>query len=260
MARILGIDWAVDAKDRAAVMLDVSTAGIEVVEVRATLSDDEAGSSCKGAAVVAVDVPFGWPREFVDFVKRWKPSDGQPAPPPSDGFRLRQTDRRIREIKPPLSVSTDLIGLAARSWTEVVARHLLGPAIDVEGSLKASGPTIIEVYPAATLVALGFSIDKPSYKKDAGKRTTIVTDLAARFSISLGPHLAAIVRERDRADETDALVAALTGVLYLRTIAKTAPRELEVVLPAASERDLARTEGWIFAPAPGKADDPRGQE
>jgi len=34
---------------------------------------------------------------------------------------------------------------------------------------------------------------------------------------------------------------------YLWTIAKTAPRGLEVVLPA------------IFAPAPTKAEDPRGQ-
>ena len=176
MARVIGIDWATAAGDRALVELDVADGFQEcrVAKVADTVDEAQTVATCTSNdhAVVAVDIPFAWPQAFARFVSSWSPAGGAP-PPLSDDFRFRQTDRVVRhETKQnPLPVSADRIAMGARAWAEVVAHHGLGPRIDTIGTMFANPPSVIEVYPGATARVLG----QPRYKKSEATRRTLVS-------------------------------------------------------------------------------------
>ena len=96
MLRLVGMDWATEPDKRALVALDVETdfATCCVVSVQDRISDSVAVAACsnRDLAVVAIDTPFGWPREFSQFVSTWRASTGTQAPPNSDKFRFRLKD------------------------------------------------------------------------------------------------------------------------------------------------------------------------
>ncbi|HEY0468621.1 MAG TPA: DUF429 domain-containing protein, partial [Polyangiaceae bacterium] len=150
MRRVVGIDWATERKNRALVVIDVVDDGRCIVShVKPMVDDDAAVQVCLDPtnAVVAVDIPFGWPSQFSEFVSKWKPTTQTVAPPASDTFRLRLTDRVVKKEVPkePLSVSSDRIAMGARSWANMVAARELWSRIDVVGDLHKGHATLIEV-------------------------------------------------------------------------------------------------------------------
>lgn len=263
MPRVAGIDWATDPKKRALVVLEVSENfdTCRVTNIADRVEDSAARDACTNRehAVVAIDTPFGWPSSFADFVAGWRPSAGAPAPPSTDEFRFRLTDRLVRDEVPkdPLSVSADRIAMGARAWTALVAQHALGPRIDTSGAMSAEPPTLIEVYPGASARALGGpskakrSEAETSYKGNGAVRRRLVERVGALFSVDLGPHLDEIVSEGEDSDETDAFLAAVTGAIYLAdcngsSLAAAGWRVRRPGLP--KEAEAAAREGWIFYP------------
>jgi hypothetical protein len=263
MPRVVGIDWATDPKNRALVMLDVSAdfGTSRVTEVSQGVGDHVTVEACRNRehAVAAIDIPFGWPREFVRFATVWRPTGGAHAPPEPETFRFRLTDRIVRKEarKEPLSVAADRIAMGARAWAVLVATNALGCRIDTVGTLRAEAPTVIEVYPGASARVLGEPIEReapgerPSYKKSDVTRRRLVTHVASAFAVDIIESTDEIVGKGEGSDRTDAFLAAITAAIYLAdcqgtTLARTgwtirrpqAPHEIEA----------AESEGWIYFP------------
>jgi hypothetical protein len=255
MARVIGIDWATAAGDRALVELEVADGfqELRVAKVADTVDEAHTLAACTSSehAVVAVDIPFAWPLEFVRFVSSWSPAGGAP-PPISDDFRFRHTDRVVRhETKQnPLPVSADRIAMGARAWADIVARHGLASRIDTAGTPFANPPTVIEVYPGATARVLG----QPKYKKSEVTRRALVGHVATLFNVDLDGRLDAIIGKGEDSDETDAFLAAITGAIYLADCqgADLASAAWSIRRPSESEMEAAAREGWIFFPIHGR--------
>ncbi len=97
---VVGIDWAAQARGRAAAWMEAGGAGdsVTVQGVESIVSRDRAIEICNDARLTAVgvDVPFGWPREFSDWVADWSLTTATARPvPDSTSFRYRTTDRIV---------------------------------------------------------------------------------------------------------------------------------------------------------------------
>ena len=270
--RVVGLDWAVCPSDRAAVVLEKREDNpISVAHVISPVDNDAAKALCKCEAnhVVAVDIPFAWPREFGDFVSRWRPCCvDQCNPPQNTRFRYRTTDHFVHEKtgKWPLSVSTNLFALGALEWASIVHSSKLGSQILVntnrEPDIKL--PAIIEVYPGATLKSFendklpnvsGTStritedavpaIEKSySYKTDEQTRRALVTAIIAAFDINADkPTIGRIVSWGKKDHATDGLLAAITAMIYSGAI-----RGWTTYQPNDEQIADAKNEGWIFFP------------
>lgn len=247
---------------------------INIIDIYYSISNDDARHWCApdGNDVVAVDIPFAWPKYFREFVSKWIPFDHSnravSQPPDSTTFRYRTTDRFVhdRTNKWPLSVSSQLFALGAREWAEVVHSGSLDSQIVVtKRSLPHKRkPYIVEVYPGATLKA--FENYKPlsisgqstrivemggkakekeySYKSDEITRRTLVEKLLSAFQIqSDQAKQDRLVDEGEKDHATDALLAALTGLIFIDAIDMWT-----VIEPRDDQIEDARAEGWIFFP------------
>lgn len=252
--RVVGVDWATESKKRAAVELATQSGVLSLVKVVQPFSDADAGSTLKdrGLNVVAVDTPFGWPKDFTGFVSAWSASTGGPPPPSSASFSLRTTDLVVRQEtgKQPLSVSTDRIGLCARSWVNVVTTEKVANRIEVGQSPTAERP-VIEVYPGASLKVFAkhsnSTVAEADFKKNRGSRQAALKGLFSMFGVQDPNQLTNKligVGEED-SDAADAFLAALTAVAYLGQLPGWSVRR-----PTSNELTLAETEGWIFFPVP----------
>tara|TARA_B100000965_G_C19581202_1_gene753622 strand:+ start:974 stop:1801 length:828 start_codon:yes stop_codon:yes gene_type:complete len=258
LMQAIGIDWATEPRKRAAVVVEATQAGeITVLDVtRESLKDlgvcrlvDSAAAS-----VIAVDIPFGWPSSFRSFVSKWQPGDVHcsESVPSSDTFRYRATDLRIRRElgKHPLSVSADRIALGTRKWLELVQGnpHWLRRIDTGDKVPDGPGAPLIEVYPAASILAFGDSIE--GYKSDPEVREDLVRRLVGRFKVSFGEcsreeGVRRIASEGRDSDKTDAFVAALSGLVYLGLLPSWV-----IERPQGESAIAARAEGWIFYPVP----------
>jgi len=265
VVRAVGLDWATEPKNRAAVVLDWAGPGysIRLHTVIPWISDDRVVQLCTGrdTHVVAVDVPFGWPRAFSEFVCGWSPQGvGAREVPSSRDFRYRATDRIVQDElgKNPLSVSADRIGISSRAWAELLGKHGLGSRIDTgveepepepdpdaEPKAEREKPAIIEIYPGATLRAI-FPKDHPvntlGYRQDADARQRVLLSLLEHFHITAtAAHMVQL--QGKAADTADALIAALTGLMYLQPVEGWSVRR-----PTTEQQDDAAKEGWVFFP------------
>ena len=267
--QIVGLDWAVKPSDRAAVVLSAHAGALAVENVVSPVTNETAIelSTAEENDIVAVDIPFAWPRKFATFVANWSASGAACDPPPaSDQFRYRQTDRFVHEktSKWPLSVSTNLFSLGAREWATTVHERNLSRQI-VVGETDASrvgNPQIIEVYPGATLKIFesDASLDirgtstrvreadgeekKYSYKSDELTRRNLVNAVVNSFEIRVDDDsLNEIVSTGKKDHATDGLLAALSGLIYAGSM-----EGWGTWFPNESQIDDARTEGWIFFP------------
>ena len=259
---LVGMDWATKPGKRALVALDVQTdfATCRVVSVLDRISDAAAVAACSNSdlAIVAVDTPFGWPRQFAQFASTWRASTGTQAPPKSDEFRFRLTDRVVRDEVPksPLSVSADRLAMGARAWAALIAREAFGDRIDVLGVVRGKAPTLIEVYPGASAIAFGEPTTAspkkpPSYKPSETARRQLVEHVVSLFGIDAAGYLDVLVGKGARSDATDAFLAVVTAAIYLaeRSGATLAQSGWRVRSPhSAEEKELAVSEGWIFFP------------
>lgn len=264
---IAGIDWATEPKNRAAVVLkiDCDTQRIVVDQVLSPLASTDITNLCKQRTIstVGIDIPFGWPRKFSEFVSDWTPTSGASTVcPASLDYRYRTTDRFVhsRLGKWPLSVSSERFALGTRLWCELYQKENLNGRIDLIGNRPTGAPTIIEVYPAATLAALskgGLRLAIAGYKADEKIRRPLLKRVTETFGITFTGSLTLeqIVGSGKGSDMADALIAALTAAVYdfdpaLATGGNGATPlgGWRICKPSEAQRADALKEGWIFFP------------
>jgi predicted nuclease with RNAse H fold len=190
-------------------------------------------------AKIGLDVPLGWPDDFVDAVVRHHAS--RPfGDPPKGRLARRETDTwvhdRIKQM--PLSVSTDRMAYPAMRMARLLGESL-GEPVDRTGAGK-----VVEVYPAAALRVWG--LPHRGYKGAAGRALLgeILSELRHRCPWLLaGDATWMEVRRSDHA--FDALVCALVSRAHQRGLCHPIPLEL---------RAAAAREGWIAVPVPGSLD------
>jgi hypothetical protein len=222
-----GIDLAAQPRDTALCIVDWEVGAARVTALESPVEDAGLERAADGLSKLGVDVPLGWPRDFVaaiaahEQLRRW-PTDEVRS------LRFRRTDLVAQERTGawPLSVSTDRIAIPAFR----AARFLAVEARDGSG-------TVVEVYPAASLRLWGF--DPRGYKAKRGRE--VRERLVARFTeaapwLDLGGFTSVFAASDDA---FDALVAALTA--RAAALGLTQP-------PRGSDVEAARSEGWIALP------------
>ena len=234
--RTLGLDLASDAANTAYCVLEWAAGTAEVRELGVGADDDNLLALHGQANVTGIDCPFGWPTAFVAFLCGISRPSGEPLPAWSqqyrDDLRFRITDVRVHEVtgRWPLSVSSDLIGVAAYRCQGLLTRM---------GVTDRSGDgRVYEVYPAAALKQWGFP--STGYKKGRGR--AVRAELADRL-LATAPWLRLSEPQREKVlgsdDALDALVASLNT--------RAAKLGLTVKPEADLHREAAR-EGWIAIP------------
>ena len=239
-ALVVGIDFAAQPANTWAAVGRSEGAHLVVTEIVHPIKDEDVVFQIEsGPAVVAIDIPFGWPEAFVSFVSQhhYKKSATEADTP---AFSYRRTDQfvRAKTRKTPLSVSTDKIGIAARRMACLISR--LRRCEIVPFSSNGSRTKVIEVYPAATLAAFGLS--EPGYssrlaqKRDssAAARRRLISELS-----NLGLRTTDAVKAscENSGDALDAAICAFTAHLYLSGSTWAVPDD-----------EVIRREGWIFFP------------
>lgn len=242
----LGIDLASQDKNTAACLLRWGApAAIEMA--RADFGDRALEDQLRTAGKVGIDVPLGWPLRFAEALGSYMSGGAWTAPHTAPDLQLRATDLYVRDDpergRRPLSVSTDRISVpamrAARLLTSVDA------AFD-----RAGGGRVVEVYPAASLLAWGF--DPTRYKRAKGRGTREA--LVDRFIRTT----ASWIRITDEQKEAcagddnvfDALICALTARAFDLGLCDPIPPQ---------HAAAARLEGWIALPAVGSLSRLTGQ-
>jgi hypothetical protein len=232
----LGVDLASEPKKTAACL--VHWQAEVVIETPVTgLSDANLLDLMAQADKVGVDVPFGWPLEFVRSVAAFTAGSPWVTMHTDSSLTLRATDRFVwSEIgRRPLSVSTDKIGVPAMR-----AARLLGL---VDGNLdRSGGGRLVEVYPAASLTVWGFNANRYKGRIGADTRMRLVEAfrLATNNWVVLSDECYAACVADDNA--FDALIGALTARAASIGLCKAVP---------ADAIDAARSEGWIALPVRG---------
>jgi predicted nuclease with RNAse H fold len=236
--KTVGVDLAADPRRTAVCEIDWVSHAVRSSDRPGT--DEVVVAAIVGADAAAIDVPPGWPDEFVDAVLAHR--DGVSWPPayltpPSDRepLRFRATDRAVQALGGlPLSVSTDRIGVAAMRGARL--QHLLREA-GVE--IDRSGVTgrVVEAYPAAALRQWG--LVSQGYKRAANVENlrALVTDTVARCGELAAAATECLANCDD--DDLDAFICAV--VARAAFLGLTAP-------PRPEHLAAARREGWIHVP------------
>jgi predicted nuclease with RNAse H fold len=244
-ARTLGIDLAA-APERTAVCAVTWEGGTAVAEVLPGPHDDAHLIALMAARwdKIGIDAPLGWPEPFVDAIaahrelKAWPGRDADPIAHRRQ-LRYRLTDLVVaeRDRRPPLSVSTDLIGvvaLRAALLLDEYARATKGEPVRRDGL----GP-VAEVYPAAAL-RRWLPETRGSYKRrgECEPLHALVGAVADAVPIKF----AGDSHERCTTshDAFDALVCAL--------VARAVTRDQTRRARSGVETRRAATEGWIHVP------------
>jgi predicted nuclease with RNAse H fold len=228
---IIGVDCAAQAKNTGLAWAILDGASLMVRAARCASNDASAASivaewiEASDRVLLALDAPLGWPAEMGRELVRHRA--GAPLIPAAHAMFRRRTDDEIyrRFRKRPLEVAADRIARAAHAALKFLEdlRNLVDANIPLVWSPRWRGRLgVIEVYPAATRIALGVPRLRGSL---AGLESRI------RFggdSLPSSEHAC------------DAVVCAVTALEFLagRTIA-----------PTRGQRTLAEHEGWIWAGA-----------
>lgn len=200
------------------------------------VSHEEILPRCKGACVVGIDVPLGWPDAFQQAMKHHRADQPQALPA---RFPARLTDERVAKALglTPLSVAGDLIGRCA--WQ--AATILAGSGFRINPVEPFAEACVIEVYPKAALrVVAGKSLfnDLKRYKSGAAQaecRGRICQEVLDG-RIGFDGYREKMIAVHDAMDAVLALYAAWAfargGVVY----------------PPDEDRAQASREGWIYYP------------
>jgi predicted nuclease with RNAse H fold len=217
--RNLGVDFASQPNNTAACLIKWldGRAVVELIERR--VDDSRLIVLASSADKIGLDVPFGWPIDFVSAL--FAHHEQKPWPPATThALRFRRTDLFVHQATGtwPLSVSTDRIGIAAFR----AARLLSGQGVDRTGA----GP-FVEVYPRAA--------------RDRFRIDPTVEGLL-REAPWLQVSSADIQQCRESSHCLDAVVAALATRAAALGLCESIP-------PA--DRGAASREGWIALPIEG---------
>jgi hypothetical protein len=198
----------------------------------------------------AVDVPFGWPQEFVRWLSQHHPPVGNPPAPVAPGassdldgrswdrLARRETDRaalkRIGSKASGYSVSFDKLGATAAAWASIDAALATGePRVRIDRSGRDG--FVLETWPSAAWTVLG---ELSGFK--ARNPATMAPDEFASILegvVDLSGQLLTLRPTEKGAHFRDAVVCALVAR------AMQVNRRATVELP-----DAANTEGWIHLP------------
>lgn len=236
-----GVDLSTKPKSTGIVTIQWDATGPGLItEARVGANRDELvdriARSTDTGTVWAVDVPFGWPDGYAEFLSSHRegpatldPGEGPPERP-WDLISHRETDRVARgKVGAGFNVSFDKLGATAAAWSVVEhGLRLRGIKLDRSG---LTGP-VVETWPSAAWRAWGLQSTpaaKASWQANLKR-------LLAEGVLQAGDHeqeLAANEHIRD------ALACAL--VARARALGLTTGPE-----PSSIER--ARREGWIHIP------------
>lgn len=183
--------------------------------------------------LLCLDAPLGWPRPLGRVLAGHRAGDGIDVVA-NDLFR-RATDRDVKDRlnKQSLDVGADRIARTAHAALGflVQLRRLTGLPLPLGWTPSTiEGAVVIEVYPAATLVAHGYR--SLGYKKPENRvpRREILDSLGS--VLTLPEDMRAM---EDNADALDAAVCVLAGADFLRNLC-----------PGPDDRTCAEIEGWIW--------------
>lgn len=187
-----------------------------------------------------IDVPLGWPLPFVRALQSHMRQAGWPVDythSNTEAYRYRRTDLHTwRTVggAPPLSVSTDRIGITAMRAAALLSRMRSRAPLDGSG-------VVIEVYPAAALRVWGFSSSKYKTLENAETRALLIEGIfTAAPWMRMSPEQVATCKESD--DAFDAVVAACVARCAERGMVHPIPEE---------DAEAAKLEGWIAIPTVG---------
>jgi predicted nuclease with RNAse H fold len=242
----VGIDIAARERGTAVCKVAWSSKGVRA-ELLQARNDDELVALIRSSRKVGIDCPIGWPQAFVATVAAHHAQQRLPARawfvPRADGKRLDPLTHRLTDdvtwkrtgTRPPLSVSTNLLGVVALRVARLLDRLAEeGFAVD-----RAGTGVLAEVYPAAALRIWRIG-GAASYKRPAatGPRADILNrlenELATRFSEQVRKGCIS------SHDDLDALISAVVA----RAVDlghSDGPRTPE-------EYQCAQSEGWIHLP------------
>ena len=234
-----GVDLAADPKRTGLATIRDEGERVVVEDARLGAGDDAISSVVGGARKTGVDVPFGWPRPFVEHVAAHSAGTLGSAPDSGPAWRrsmtARRTDAVVRECfgLVPLSVSADRIAHPALRWSVVEARLRDG---GTDCPRDGSG-RVCEVYPAAALRSWGLPFRGYKAADAQAVREGIVEKLGG--VVDWNGFRGECVRSDD---VLDAVIAALVAreAAAGRTLA-----------PEPGDLDLALSEGWIHLPLAG---------
>jgi len=245
---VIGVDCATE-DERTGVAFGVSDAGdcrIEQAMLEADLpSIPSRVRDCvqsAGRVLIAIDSPLGWPAPLGTVLAGH--SAGEPMPEIcADELFARTCDQYVHRAlrKKPLEVGADRIARTARRALELLGQisRTLEQRVELAWDSRFEAPVaVIEVYPAATLRALGHP--KGGYKRDEDtrQRDQILARLAGETRIA-GE---AALRGREQPDVLDAMICVLAGHDFLA--GRCQPPE---------NAALAVKEGWIWFRRPASA-------
>jgi predicted nuclease with RNAse H fold len=200
------------------------------------VDDDTIVDVAATADRTGVDVPLGWPEDFIALLEQHRRGDQGRFAYADAWTRLayRETDVFIHETfgVRPLSVSTDRLGLTALRASAIQA--LLrdsGRPVD-----RAGGGVTIEVYPAVALRQWG--LINGSYKGANRHALPALVDRLQEHApwLELGSS-EGLCRSSD--DAFDAVVAALVARAHALDLWHR---------PTDTQAVRARSEGWIVVP------------
>jgi predicted nuclease with RNAse H fold len=233
--RTVGVDLAAQAKHTAVAVVEWEPGRARVADIEVPADDDAVLRHSALADKVGIDCPLGWPEPFVEFVRAHR-AKALVSVPEWRRLAYRRTDEHVHASTGlhPLSVSTDRIGLTAMRAARLEAL-LVRDGHDVD---RSGSGLIAEVYPAAGLKLWRLPHNRYKGRAQHEALATLVDAL-----LGAAPWLDLGVHERTcrRSDHAlDAVVAAL--------LARAAARGLAAG-PAAVDRAIASTEGWIALPS-----------
>jgi hypothetical protein len=236
--RTLGIDLASQPSKTAACEIDWSQSPAEVQRPELGLTNDDLLKLILDADKVGVDAPFGWPDTFMHALSDYAQANRWPGVPLAE-LRFRYTDLVITDsARRPLSVSSDLIAVVAMRCASLLSLlERAGESTDRSGIGK-----VVEVYPAAALVAWGFS--PKGLKKESGraKRMELLDQLLVPLNGAVEADSSVIDLCIASDDALDSFIASL--------IARCSALGLTIG-PPDERKDQIRREGWIHLPTSG---------
>lgn len=240
--RIIGIDCATDPAKTGLVLGSRFESGLVELQKASLGARDRGpaemiarwlGESPEGC-LIAIDAPLGWPAPLGGAIVQHMA--GAAFMVSADQMFRRATDRFIKERlgKTPLDVGADRIARTAHAALQLLAQLREATGRTIPLAWEAPDPAelcAIEVYPAATLIALG-APHTTGYKKagQVKERQAIIDHLQTRMRIgAFAPSL-----ERS-GDLLDAAICVLAGADFMSG---------RVMCP--TDLQLAQREGWIW--------------
>lgn len=226
----LAMGWS----DADGVVIDTVLQGTKDMDIAAQVA---AWLLPEGQALLALDAPLGWPIAMGEALFAHEAGASLPDVT-ADRLFQRTTDRVVYETlqKRPLDVGADRIARTAHAALGLLGslRQRCGcqlPLAWVPGLLAET--SAIEVYPAATMAARGWSTKGYKAKDAIPRREEILAQVSEEMVIPTSLHDVIV-----KVDHTlDAVLCVLAAADFMGC---------RVLTPTETQATVARREGWIW--------------